>query len=157
MILLTKNNVEVIIDDEDFPLIGKSKIWLSIGKKRKDNAYIMIYKNKKQVGLHRFLMNITDPKIFIDHINGNVFDNRKSNLRICNNKENSRNSKLYRNNKSGYKGIMYIETRKKWRAKIFFEGKTIHLGYFNDKLTAAQAYNEAAIRYFGSFAKLNII
>lgn len=42
----------------------------------------------------------------------------------------------------------------KWISKIKYDGKRIHLGYFNSSLEAAIAYNAAQVRYFGDDARL---
>lgn len=48
---------------------------------------------KKKVMLHRYLLNIYDRRVQVDHKNGDPLDNRKSNLRLCNNSQNIRNRK----------------------------------------------------------------
>jgi AP2 domain-containing protein/HNH endonuclease len=106
------------------------------------------------VPLHRLIMNAPADKE-VDHINGDTLDNRRCNLRICSHKENLRNQKLPKNSKSGYKGVTWYKRIKKWRSHIRLNKKQIHLGYFDDIKLAANAYNEAAIKYFGEFAKLN--
>ena len=58
------------------------------------------------------------------------------------------------NNKSGIKGVSWRKDRSKWRATIKINGKQTHLGYFNDPLIAARAYNRAAKRYHGKFARV---
>jgi hypothetical protein len=40
-------------------------------------------------------------------------------------------------------------------ARIGFEKKEIHLGYFRSEIEAAKAYDRAAIKYHGEFASLN--
>lgn len=93
----------------------------------------------------------------VDHINGDTLDNRRSNLRVCSAAENQQNSGKYNNNKSGFKGVYWISRDKKWGASISKNGKRHYLGYFPDKKSAAIAYNNAAVEYHGSFAKLNTI
>jgi hypothetical protein len=107
--------------------------------------------NYKLVRMHRYILNISDPTIVVDHINGNPLDNRRQNLRICTQKENSRNSIKKRTNTSGYKGVSWFKRDKKWRAQIKVNYKAIHLGYFDTLKLAKQAYNQAADRYFGEF------
>lgn len=91
----------------------------------------------------------------VDHINGNPLDNRRKNLRICLPANNAINRKLNSNNKSGHKGVNWSDKNKKWEAQIQFHKKKMWLGYFITKEEAALAYNQAAIKYFGEFARLN--
>lgn len=91
----------------------------------------------------------------IDHINGDGLDCRKVNLRPCNHAENMRNRARHKNNKSGYKGVYWREFCGKFAGQITCNGKREHLGYFTDKILAARAYDDAAKRLFGEFARLN--
>ena len=144
---------EVLIDNEDFERVIQYK-W-SIHKQLPNK--LRVY-NFYHGHIHRFILNITNSKIHVDHINGNPLDNRKENLRLCSNKENTKSKNKSKSNTSGYKGVFFIKYRNKcWNARIGIDYKTIHLGYFYTKEDAAKAYNEAAIKYFGEFAKLNII
>jgi len=71
--------------------------------------------------------------------------------------QNGRNSKLKRNNTTGYKGVNHIQKTGRFRAYIAPDRKQIHLGCFDTAMEAARAYNEAASLYFGEFARLNVI
>ena len=66
----------------------------------------------------------------IDHINRDVLDNRKTNLRFVTHSQNIINAKIQSNNKSGHKGVSWAKHMNKWRAQIKDNGKTKHLGYF---------------------------
>lgn len=90
-----------------------------------------------------------------DHKNGNGLDNQKHNLRIANKQQNNFNQKSYNNSSSKFKGITWDKESKRWRANITVSGKYIYLGRFNDEIEAAQAYNNAALKYQGEFARLN--
>lgn len=74
-----------------------------------------------------------DPKkdryIVVDHINGNAFDNRKENLRICTQGENCCNKKLASNNTSGFNGISYRKDRNRFDPEIRLQYQRCHLGY----------------------------
>lgn len=92
----------------------------------------------------------------IDHINGCPSDNRIENLREATKTQNSANQKM-RGGSSRFKGAWWCKDKKKWRASIKANGKQNHIGYFTSELDAAKAYNEAALKYFGEFARLNEI
>jgi hypothetical protein len=93
--------------------------------------------------------------VFVDHINGNGLDNRKSNLRICTHQQNCENSRKRKKSFSKYKGVYWSKNAKKWVAQITIDGKSKHLGYFELEEDAAAAYDKAAVKYFGEFACLN--
>jgi hypothetical protein len=91
-----------------------------------------------------------------DHKNRDTLDNRKSNLRICSHQLNHGNRTKQSNNSSGYKGVLWHKQRSKWWARIQIKGKQISLGCYRDKDDAARAYDYAALKYFGEFARFNL-
>lgn len=91
----------------------------------------------------------------VDHINGDKSDNRRSNLRVCTQAQNCANSKRPVSNISGYKGVHFYKQYGKYSVKLQVNRKQLFFGYFEDKHEAAKAYNEAAIKHYGEFAKLN--
>jgi hypothetical protein len=91
--------------------------------------------------------------VIIDHKNGNGLDNRQSNLRFCDYKQNNHNSKMRSDNTSGKKGVTWSKAHQRWRVKIKAHGKHIHLGLFTNLDEASAAYECAAERYFGEFAR----
>jgi hypothetical protein len=108
----------------------------------------------KRTTLHRFIMDF--PCGIIDHINSNPLDNRLSNLRVVTTHENNYNrSKTIGNTTSIYKGVSLAKASKRFMAGIQHNGKAINLGYFKSEENAAQAYNFAADKLFGEFAKYN--
>ena len=88
------------------------------------------------------------PQNIIDHINRNKSDNRIKNLREATYSENQQNTDKKSNNKSGYKGVAYEKVAKKWRSQISVNGKRIHIGYFNTKEEAAEAYKTTSSKLF---------
>lgn len=94
----------------------------------------------------------------VDHINRELLDNRKSNLRLCTRTENNHNMKLSKRNKSGAKGV-YVQSKKFLRVSIMVNRKNIYLGTFPNTpegfVEAKTAYNNAAIKYYGEFAYIN--
>jgi hypothetical protein len=142
-----------LIDEQDLPLI-QGKVWCvsTLG-------YIVARckETESTVYMHRLIMGNPEGKC-IDHINGNKADNRRCNLRLCDKAQNLRNMpKRIGKYTSLYKGVHFDKNRSKWKAEITFEYKNIHLGRFNSQIEAAKAYNSAALRLFGEFAKLNEI
>lgn len=90
-----------------------------------------------------------------DHRDGNTLDNRRSNLRPASSAENARNRRLASNNKTGFKGVSLRRDRGTYLASIRFNGRLKKLGTFADKVSAARAYDAAALVAFGDFAFLN--
>jgi hypothetical protein len=92
----------------------------------------------------------------VDHVDGNGLNNRRSNLRICTNSQNSMNRRPIRNKRyTSFKGIYFEPERLLWVAAIQVNGKTIKLGRFRQEEEAARAYDQAAKQHFGEFARLN--
>lgn len=135
---------EAIIDVEDFEKCKGRKWYLN-------NGYAITGRGPYMQHL------ILGKKAQIDHIDCNKLNNRKSNLRFCVTAENSRNCKVSKNNTSGYKGVSWSNSRKKWTADIMYNYKHIYLGEFPDKIEAAKAYNEAALKYHKEYARLNVV
>jgi hypothetical protein len=148
-----------LVDDEDYEDLIQFK-WYA---HRCGNIFyaartIRIGKRQTVERMHRRILKLkTGDSKHTDHANRNGFDNQKKNIRICTKKENCRNRLKSRNNTSGFKGVFWYKPTKKWRAQIQINYKHKHLGYFGSKIEAAKAYNNAAIKYFGKFANLNII
>lgn len=88
-----------------------------------------------------------------DHKNGNPLDNRRDNLRLATTSENAVNKRSSSPGSSIYRGV--VNRSGKWRALITVDSKQIWLGFFDDEVEAAKAYDTAAMRFHGVFAKLN--
>lgn len=141
---------EVLIDELDKDkLVGFNKWFISA----RGDVYSQKWKKGKATTykLHRVIMD-APVGMDVDHINGNPLDNRRSNLRICTHKENSRNTKLAKNNTSGAIGVRWDKTKNKWLARIKVDYKDIHIGRFNNFKDAVKARKDAEIKYFGEFA-----
>lgn len=148
-----------LIDDEDYEIC--SGLYLQLNKQHNNKLRVkcIYWKNGKRIidtYLHRFILNVSKG-IQIDHINGNCLDNRRFNLRLCNNIENNQNRKIDKRNSSGYKGVYFDKIRKKWVAEIKVNKCKKFIGRFINKEEAAIAYNKFAKKYFKKFAVLNDI
>lgn len=108
------------------------------------------------VKMHREVLKVPDG-MFVDHINHNGLDNRKANLRPATQAQNARNRRKARrgNVHSKYKGLTWYKSQKRWAVRIMADRKSRFIGYFDDELDAARAYDQAARKYHGRFASLN--
>ena len=87
------------------------------------------------------------PPNSIDHINNDGTDNRICNLREATPKMQSANTRISKSNKSGYKGVSYDKSRKKWRAQITMNGKKKNLGLYTEMKDAIAARKKAQEEY----------
>lgn len=127
------------------------------GCKRRGKRIVCIPGEKREYAYHRLIFTwhhgFTSSNI--DHVNRNPQDNRIENLRPCNQSQNVANSLKRRKNKSGFKGVSWSAHANMWRTSITVRGKSINLGYFDNLINAARAYDKAASDAFGSFACTN--
>jgi hypothetical protein len=92
---------------------------------------------------------------FVDHKNDNSLDNRAANLRPATRSQNRQNVPKRKNTSSQFIGVSFSKEEKKYRARITFKGKRIHLGWFANEIGAGKAYDAAARKYYGPDAKVN--
>ena len=161
LIKLTQNQF-CLVDNKDYVYL-KNYNWQASKHHLKNTViwyasrFITIGKKRKCILMHRQILNINNSKIKTDHKNSNGLDNRRKNLRIATQSQNSQNRRKRINCTSKFKGVYWRPMYKKWRAQIKLNGKLIFLGDFIDERNAAKAYNNAAIKYFGEFASINKI
>jgi len=104
--------------------------------------------------LSRFLLGVTDSNVFVGFVDGNSLNCRRSNLQIMTKQQLQAKRKMQKNT-SGYRGVR--KRREKWIALIYVNQREVYLGTFESREDAAKAYNRAASKYFGKFARLNRI
>lgn len=159
-----------LVDDTDFEELNKYN-WTCIGDEKRLYAYTTLKINHKikRVAMHRFIMRVSNPCNYIDHIDHNGLNNQRINLRKCNNSQNQMNKRPRGTSK--YLGVYWHTLKKKylckknnikktyisfaWLAHISINGKTHHLGRFDSEIEAAKTYDEAAKRFHKDFANLN--
>ena len=103
--------------------------------------------------MHREIMQ--PPKgMVVDHVDGNRANNCRFNLRVCTRQENGRNVRKQRGTHSRFKGVYYDKRRGRLFAQSVSSGHNA-LGYFPDEVSAARAYDYAAVQECGEFAGVN--
>lgn len=162
---LTQNKF-ALIDEADFDRVNEHK-WYMQTNLRRDRLYAVTgYPNRKNrkegrssiIFLHRFILNIEDNTIIVDHINNDSLDCRKNNLRIATLSQNAQNRKRFNSNTSGYKGVSLNKQKKykhPWVSRLMLKDKSYYLGMYATAEEAAQAYDVKACELFGDFASLN--
>jgi len=139
-----------IVDDSDYEELSKYK-WYLDKFYAKRNIRVGCGK-QKAVKMHR-LINNTPSGFETDHINGDKLDNRKCNLRTATTAQNRCNRGKQIDNKSGYKGVVFVSKYNNWQASIKINGKRKHLGTFRTPELAHAAYCEAAPKVHKEFAR----
>ena len=148
-IVLTKGAI-ALVDDDDFEKLIETR-WCLNGP----YGY-----NKGRGLMHRFILGLQKRDPQVDHINGNKLDNRKSNLRLCNNAENQMNHNST-GGKSKYRGVIWGGKhpgmkKRPWISRIKLPGQPrVFLGSFSTEIDAAKSYNEYALKHCPEFTKLN--
>jgi len=175
----THGSREVLLDDEDWRLLNEKyenlSLYISRDHPRKNQRgevtkHSLKYRVQARFGpyghsptkrkeklIHSLIME-TPKGMVVDHINADPLDNRRCNLRICTNAENSRNNTLSKTNSIGLKGVQSAKANgsaKPHRARIKHNYQEIQLGTFVTKEEAAIAYDQKALELFGEFANLN--
>jgi len=162
-ILLDENTLEMTVtqgqktcvDVSDMALFDENR-WNA--RKGKSNKFYVrstmptVNGKQKNILLHRVIMGITDPKIEVDHIDGDTLNNRRSNLRIATHSENQRNQVAYKTSKTGIKNIAWHKREKKYRVQIQTDGKQKTYGSFHTIEEAIKLRDELLPLLHGEFA-----
>lgn len=145
-----------LVDAEDYDRLSQYKWHRACA-----NRYPYRGWRDKGIGkvFHRAMHNEIMPAVAgltVDHINGDVMDNRRCNLRYATKNQQMWNKKKEKNSKFRYKGVARVgQYQKGWVVRIRKENEEYFLGNFDSEIKAAQAYDEMAKKLFGEFARLN--
>lgn len=138
--ITTKNNDVILADPEDYEKLSKHSWCIS------KTGYPVANINGRPTKLHRYILELSDPKDIVDHKNRNPLDNRRQNLRRCTQAENMRN----KSGKNGYIGIR-VTPYKTYNVRITINYKEIYVGSFKTLEEAIAARNKAEDEYHGEF------
>jgi hypothetical protein len=139
-----------LVDAGDEPVLSMG--W-SVSMRGTDPACLSMRIGSVTERLHRLMLGVP-PDYVVDHANGNPLDNRRVNLRVCTAAQNNRNRRPQRGTYSGYRGV-HLHRDGRWRADIWADGVKHYLGLHDTAEAAAAAYDEAAVRLHGEFARPN--
>ena len=141
-----------LVDDEDYDLVMQYKwyVWECPAKNQGPYAHCSI--GGRTLRMHQLITGYART----DHANGNGLDNRRANLRESTRAQNAANRRMHVTNPSGFKGVRRRADNPKspWTARICVDRKERHLGYFATAEEAARAYDAAALKLHGEFARL---
>jgi hypothetical protein len=146
------STLECFISPEDYPLVKEHAWCAGGGGKGRRTLYAKTrISDSKQIRMHQLILGVSN----VDHRDNDGLNNRRGNLRISTQSQNVANAAARKTNKSGFKGVSWHSSNNLWRAVIMVHGKQKYLGQYADKVEAAKAYDEAALKFFGEFANTN--
>jgi len=102
--------------------------------------------------LHRLILKAEKGEI-VDHINGDKLDNRRDNLRKVTCSQNNANRRIQKNNTSGYPGVTWCISNKKWRVLLKMNNIRYNIGYFKNYELAVEARKNAEVKYFNEYRR----
>lgn len=142
-----------VVDEKDYEIVSAYK-WKPRTSTRAMYAYTS--GGTKRLDMHVLIMG-SRPGFMVDHINRFGLDNRRENLRWATRSQNQMNIEKprFRMGTSKFKGVEWVKTKNRWRARIRHNRVGIYIGSFINEVDAARAYDAAAIRLFGEFACIN--
>lgn len=141
-----------LIDRDDLQLVGDTNWFVDeFGYAR---HACMVDGSRKTALMHRVVIG-AEKGVQVDHINHSKLDNRRTNLRLATRQLQQLNKRLSTANTSGFRGVSWVSSYNKWRARIKYNGVTKSLGRFASAQEAADAYDHHAKQIFGADAWLN--
>lgn len=144
---------ECLVDASDFDWIVNFGRWRLVNTGERLFYAVTGGVNSPLVAMHRLITGAKNGQ-YVDHADSNGLNNRRGNLRICNQSQNQANQNKVRGSVP-YKGVCQRTYGRRYSARIMHGGKEFHLGRFDKAEDAARAYDIKAIELFGPFARTN--
>ncbi len=138
---LTADKV-ALVDDEDYEWLSQWP-WSFY---RQGPGYAGRWAAGQSILMHRAIMN-AEKGVVIGHRNGNTLDNRRRNLYAVTRSQPGNRQRIRARGSSRYKGVIWDVTHGHWLARIWVQGKSKHIGSFDNEMEAARAYDAAALRF----------
>lgn len=146
-----------MVDDDDWEWLSQWKWCASVCTHTVYAVRSFKDENGKRfiTGMHRFILGLTDSKVFGEHEDGNGLNNQRSNIRPCTPAQNRMNTGCMPGSTSKFKGVSWNKRSGKWSCFIKINGEGIYIGRFENEIECARHYNLASKELFGDFAKFN--
>lgn len=158
----------VFVDEDDYTFLTRWPWHLC----KVQNIFYAVRSEKNldgsiyNVQMHRVIMGVYDPKVEIDHKDGNGLNNTKENLRKCTSHQNKCNKAKKIGSVSKYKGVCVCSRKSyndkiivRWKGGIYGRGIKEPTKKFpftlEGEIDAAKYYDVLAIKHYGEFARLN--
>jgi hypothetical protein len=151
---IVNSDLVALVDDADYDALNQFAWYVHHGSDRLCYA-IRMTDDGGSLLMHREILQLS-PDQETDHRDNNGLNNQRANLRIGTRSQNGQNARKHRDAKhSIYKGVCWNKQKEAWQASIKLPERRLFLGIFKTQREAGLAYNTAARKYFGEFARLN--
>jgi len=143
------NGGVVWVDAADEVLVAPYR-WQRFDSKKQQYAVTWVTTSRgwRPILMHRFILDLPERLPYVDHIDGDGLNNRRSNLRLVTNSQNLQNRHgLCRLNTSGYRNVYWDKSRQKWMVLLTIRRKSIHLGRYDNIEEANQIAIEGRRTY----------
>ena len=160
--IITKDYLNYLFEYKNGELFWKNKTSqfanIKIGQKagafgKEDYQYVAFNKIRKPLHSVIYCMFYGKMPKMIDHIDGNVYNNKIENLREVSHSQNMQNSKKRKDNNSGIKGVNFHNSSKKWIVRLAINGVRKYFGSYNDIDYAKFVADAMRYKYHGKFAR----